>query len=172
MNAPNLVNAASGVSRRTPRRNLHEIDRNLLAGLLLIVGLTPSRATGPAPGRTPHWAFVAPRLPAVPRPKNKRWIGNPIDAFVLATLEQAGLSPSPEADRATLIRRLSLDLTGFPPTPEQMRAFLADTQPQAWERLVDSFLASPHFGERWARHWLDLARYADSSGYQIDRPRP
>jgi hypothetical protein len=104
--------------------------------------------------------------------KNKRWVRNPIDTFVLARLEKEGVPPSPEADRVTLIRRLHLDLAGLPPTPEQVREFVADSSPDACERLIDALLASPHFGERWGRHWLDLARYADSSGYQIDRPRP
>jgi hypothetical protein len=119
-----------------------------------------------------HWAFIPPTLPPVPSVRNTRWVRNTIDAFVLARLEKEGLTPSPEADRRTLIRRLSLDLLGLPPSPERVQAFLADTRPDAYERLVDSFLDSPHFGERWARHWLDLARYADTSGYQIDRPRP
>ncbi len=108
-------------------------------------------------------------MPAV---QNTRWVRNPIDAFVLARLEKENIAPSPEADRRTLVRRLYLDLLGLPPAPEQVREFLDNKSPDAYGRLVDSLLASPHFGERWARHWLDLARYADSSGYQIDRPRP
>jgi hypothetical protein len=112
------------------------------------------------------------KLSQIPSVRNTRWVRNPIDAFVLTRIEREGITPSPEADRRTLIRRLSLDLIGLPPTPEQVRAFVADTRPDAYERLVDSLLASPHFGERWARHWLDVARYADTSGYQIDRPRP
>lgn len=119
-----------------------------------------------------HWSFVAPTAPERPKVKRARWVRNAIDAFVLARLEKEGIAPSPEADRRTLIRRLCLDLIGLPPTSEQVRAFVADRSPEAYERLVDSLLASPHFGERWGRHWLDLARYADSSGYQIDRPRP
>ncbi len=104
--------------------------------------------------------------------KNSRWVRNPIDAFVLARLEREGIEPSPEADRPTLLRRVYLDLIGLPPTTQDARAFLGDRRPDAYERVVDALLASPHFGERWGRHWLDLARYADSSGYQIDRPRP
>jgi hypothetical protein len=115
---------------------------------------------------------VAPVRPAVPAVKSKRCVRNPIDAFILARLERNGIVPSPEADRTTLIRRLFLDLTGLPPTPQQAREFVADTRPDAYEQLVDELLMSPHFGERWGRHWLDLARYADTSGYQIDRPRP
>ena len=97
---------------------------------------------------------------------------HPIDAFIRARLAQEKLQPSPEADRPTLIRRLSLDLLGLPPKPEEVRAFVADKSPDAYERLVDRLLASPHSGERWARHWLDLARYADSDGYEKDKPRP
>ena len=119
-----------------------------------------------------HWAFKAPRRPSVPFVKNRPWIRNPIDAFVLARLERENIAPSPEADRATLRRRLGLDLLGLPPTPEQLYAFLRDPRPDAYERQVDSLLASPHFGERWGRHWLDLARYADSDGYQLDYVRP
>ena len=126
-------------------------------------------ALRPAAG---HWAFTAPTLPPEPAVKNTRWVRNPIDAFVLARLEREGIAPSPEADRPTLLRRLCLDLTGLPPTPEQTRASLADRRADACERAVDELLASPHFGERWGRHWLDLARYADTSGYQIDRVRP
>ena len=99
------------------------------------------------------------------------WARNPIDRFILARLEQAGLAPSPEADPATLLRRVSLDLIGLPPSPDEIDAFLADRSPDAYERAVDRLLASPHFGERWARPWLDQARYADSNGYNIDAPR-
>ena len=96
----------------------------------------------------------------------RAWVRNPIDAFILARLEREGIEPSPEADRVTLLRRLSFDLTGLPPTPEEVEAFLADNRPDAYERAVDRLLASPHYGERWARHWLDLAHYADSDGYE------
>jgi len=128
-----------------------------------------SKSAGESP---PHWSFqpiVRPRLPAV---KNTAWPRNPIDHFVLAELERRGLAPSPEADRPTLLRRLSLDLLGLPPTPEEVQAFVEDRRPDAYERLVDRLLMSPHYGERWARHWLDLARYADSDGYEKDLPRP
>ena len=97
--------------------------------------------------------------------------GTRIDAFILARLEAAGLQPSEQADRATLIRRLSLDLVGMPPTPEEVEAFRQDDSPDAYEKLVDRLLASPHYGERWARRWLDLARYADTNGYEKDRTR-
>jgi len=120
----------------------------------------------------PHWAFKAPILAAVPKVKDAKWPQNSIDNFVLARLEKERVKPSPEADRYTLIRRLSLDLLGLPPTPEQVREFVNDTSPNAYEKVVDRLLASPHFGERWARHWLDLARYADSDGYEKDGTRP
>ncbi|MDP7009855.1 MAG: DUF1549 domain-containing protein, partial [Verrucomicrobiota bacterium] len=126
----------------------------------------------PQPNPRDHWAFKAPMRPALPRVKNGDWVANPVDVFVLAQLEQANLKPSPETKRRTLIRRLSLDLTGLPPTPAEVKAFLNDKRPDAYDRLVDRLLASPAFGERWGRHWLDLARYADSNGYEDDRTRP
>ena len=116
----------------------------------------------------PHWAFVPPERPEPPAVGRREWIRNPIDAFVLAKLEAAGLEPSPEADRATLIRRLHADLVGLPPTPAEVDAFVADGSPDAYERLVDRLLASPHYGERQALAWLDAARYADSNGFQQD----
>jgi len=115
-----------------------------------------------------HWAFVKPKRPASPSVKNKEWIRNPIDAFVLSKLEQAGLAPSPEADRTTLIKRLSIDLTGLPPTPAEMEGFLADKSETAYANVVDRLMASRHFGERMALGWLDAARYADSNGFQQD----
>jgi hypothetical protein len=130
-------------------------------------GETPSAGQAKA-----HWAFVPPQRPPVPPVKNTRWPRNPIDQFVLARLEAEGLAPSPEADRATLIRRVSLDLVGLPPSPAEVEGFLHDPRPDAYERLVDRLLASPHFGEHWALHWLDLARYADSDGYEKDLARP
>ena len=118
-----------------------------------------------------HWAFVAPRRPEPPAVNDASWVRNPIDRFILAPLERDGIKPSPEADRATLIRRLSLDLIGLPPTPDDVDAFLHDKAADAYERVVDRLLASPHYGERWGRQWLDMARYADSNGYSIDAPR-
>ena len=118
-----------------------------------------------------HWAFITPVRRRPPAVKNTRWIANDIDRFILARLEQEGLAPMPEADRATLIRRLSLDLTGLPPTIEEVDAFLKDRSSDAYEKLVDRLLASPHYGEHIARGWLDLARYADSNGYQVDPAR-
>lgn len=118
-----------------------------------------------------HWAFAPLSDPVVPDVQNEAAVSNPIDRFVLATLERAGIEPSPPADRATLIRRLTLDLTGLLPEPAEIARFEADTRPDAYERRVDALLASPHFGERWGRHWLDQARYADSHGYSVDAQR-
>jgi hypothetical protein len=119
----------------------------------------------------PHWAFVPPRSIAPPKVADSNWPHNAIDHFLLARLEKEGLKPSPRADRNTLIRRLSLDLIGLPPTPAEVDAFVNDTTANTYEKLVDRLLASPHYGERWARRWLDLARYADTNGYEKDRPR-
>lgn len=118
-----------------------------------------------------HWAFVPPKRPPVPEVRNKAWVRNPIDAFILHRLEQEGLSPAPEAPKETLIRRLYLDLTGLPPSPEEVDAFLKDKRPDAYERLVDKLLSSPHYGERQAIVWLDLARYADTDGFEKDLRR-
>jgi hypothetical protein len=118
-----------------------------------------------------HWAFVPPTRPAVPKLDRGARAKNAIDHFILARLKQAGLKPSPEADRITLIRRLSLDLTGLPPTPAEVNSFLGDTRPDAYERLVDRLLDSERYGERMAVRWLDLARYADTHGFHIDSHR-
>jgi hypothetical protein len=119
----------------------------------------------------PHWAFIPSVRPAVPAVKNAAWVRGSIDAFVLARLEQEGLTPSPEADRVTLLRRLTLDLTGLPPTPAEVDAFLADRAPDAYEKVVERLLHSPRRGERLAVRWLNAARYADTSGYQSDGER-
>lgn len=124
------------------------------------------------PGSKVHWAFVAPKRPMVPRIQNpESRIQNPIDAFIRARLAKERLTPSLEADRVTLIRRLALDLLGLPPMPAEVDAFVNDKSPDAYEKLVERLLASPHYGERWGRWWLDVARYADSNGYSIDAPR-
>ena len=122
-----------------------------------------------------HWAFqpiADPTPPIFADPVAKAWIRTPVDAFVLASLREAKLQPAPEADRATLIRRVAYDLTGLPPTPEEIAAFVADRSPQAYENLVERLLASPHYGEQWARHWLDVVRFAESDGYEYDTHRP
>jgi hypothetical protein len=127
-----------------------------------------------ATGRAgPDWWSLRPiRRPAVPRVKDGRLVRTPIDAFLLAKLEEKGLSFAPEADRRTLLRRVTFDLTGLPPTPEEIDAFLADGRPDAYERVVERLLASPHHGERYARHWLDVARFAESHGYEMNTLRP
>jgi hypothetical protein len=118
------------------------------------------------------WAFKPPVLPLLPSTRFDPWAHNPIDAFVLAQLQAAGLKPSPPAARRVLIRRAYQDLIGLPPTPEEVSAFETDRSPDAWEKVVDHLLASPHYGERWGRHWLDLVRYADSGGFEGDKDRP
>ncbi len=118
-----------------------------------------------------HWSFIPPERPALPAIKNRKWPRNPIDYFTLARLEKENLKPNPEADKPTLIRRATLDLTGLPPTIEEVDAFQADKSRDAYEKLVDRLLASPHYGERLAQNWLDLARYADTSGYHFDGVR-
>jgi hypothetical protein len=134
----------------------------------------PDALAGKEDARLKHWAFQAPVRPALAKTQNEKWVRNPIDRFILAKLEKEGLKPSAEADRVTLIRRLSLDLIGLPPKPEEVDAFLKEVQAdpeQAYEKLVDRLLASPHYGERWARTWLDAARYADSDGFEKDKTR-
>jgi len=127
--------------------------------------------TDEVPQSDKHWAFVPPVRVPLPAVKQADWSRNSIDRFILARLESESLKPSPEADRSTLIRRASLDLVGLPPSPAEVDAFVNDTRAEAYERLIERLLASPHYGERWGRHWLDVARYADSNGYSIDAPR-
>lgn len=136
------------------------------------IGSTQGASAEKTQVKSAHWAFVPPRRPRVPKVDNRSWVRNPVDAFVLARLEAEGIMPAPEADRVTLIRRLTLDLIGLPPTPQQVDQFLGDKRPDAYERLVDRLLESPHYGEKWARPWLDLARYGDSDGYETDGSRP
>src|SRR5207253_2811665 len=118
-----------------------------------------------------HWSFIPPQRSSLPEVKNKTWARNPIDRFILAKLEAVGLAPTAEADRRTLARRLSLDLTGLPPEPADVEAFVNDAAPDAYEKLVDKFMASPHWGEHRARTWLDAARYADTHGLHFDNFR-
>jgi hypothetical protein len=124
-----------------------------------------------AEARRSHWAFQPVRRPTPPAVKNPAWVQTPVDRFVLARLEAAGMQPSPPADRHTLIRRATFDLLGLPPTPEEVTTFEADASPDAFARVVDRLLASPAYGERWARHWLDVARYADTKGYVFTEER-
>jgi mono/diheme cytochrome c family protein len=119
-----------------------------------------------------HWAFVPPEPQPLPEVRDTHWPQRPFDRFILARLENQGLHPSPEAAKTALLRRVSFDLTGLPPTPEELSNFLADTSANAYEKQVDRLLASPHYGERWTAMWLDLARYADSRGYEQDPDRP
>lgn len=121
--------------------------------------------------RAEHWAFQPVQMPPLPEVKAREWVRDDIDAFVLAKLESAGLAPAPDADKRTLLRRLYFDLTGLPPTVEQVQAFEAEADPGAYEKIVDQLLASPGYGERWARHWLDVARYADTKGYVFQEER-
>lgn len=118
-----------------------------------------------------HWAFETLRRPEVPRVNDGAWPRNAIDNFVLARLKHTALRPAAEAAKQTLLRRVTLDLTGLPPTPDEAAAFLADEKADSWDRVVERLLASPHYGERWGRHWLDAARYADSTGFETDAPR-
>ncbi len=142
-------------------------------------------AAGPCPGqelRIPeppitaeeraHWAFQPVARPEVPAVRERGWCRNPIDAFVAARLEARGMRPAAEAGKLTLIRRLSFDLTGLPPYPEEIERFLGDGSANAYEKLVDLLLASPQYGVRWAQSWLDLARYADTDGFEFDQARP
>ncbi len=118
------------------------------------------------------WAFQPVKRSRIPTVKNAAWVRNPIDAFILAKLESNGLKPAPSASRAVLIRRAYYDLTGLPPTPAEVQAFLADKSDYAWAKVVDRLLASPHYGERWGRHWLDLVRYAETNSFERDNPKP
>src|SRR5437660_5616661 len=161
-------------SRRRIQPSVLLSARFLLGSLLACLGSNaawPDSASATVQDKRNHWAFKPPVRPPVPNGKNRKWTRNPIDHFVVARLEKEGLKPSPDADRATLIRRLNLDLTGLPPTPKEVDEFVRDKSPEACDTLVERLLASPHYGERWGRHWLDVARYADSNGYEKDASR-
>jgi mono/diheme cytochrome c family protein len=165
------VTGAKGVKRMPPKGpRLCAEDVAALKAWVDAGAQVPTGEVVPPP-RSRHWAFRPVARPREPAVQDVGWVRNPIDSFILARLEKEGLKPSPEADRVTLLRRVSLDLTGLPPTPEEVKAFVDDKRPGAYERVVDRLLASPHYGERWGRHWLDQARYADSNGYSIDSPR-
>jgi hypothetical protein len=122
----------------------------------------PADAPSPVRKELTHWSLRKPQPPALPTVGNRNWLRNDIDAFILQKLEAGDLVPSAEADKRTLIRRLTFDLIGLPPSAAEIDQFIADSSPQAYEHLVDRLLASPHYGERWGRHWLDVARYSDS----------
>jgi hypothetical protein len=141
----------------------------LCAGDLLAAGLEKY-----TPAERRHWSFQNRAVPEVPKFQDataKAWVRGPVDAFVLDKLRKEGLRPAPKASRTTLIRRVTFDLTGLPPTPAEIDAFVRDTSPKAYEKLVDRLLASPQYGERWALHWLDVVRFAESDGFEYDTHR-
>ena len=145
----------------------------VLAGGCLIAFALWAAETGPfTPAQRTFWSLQPVHKSALPAVKQTQWVKTPIDNFVLAKLEENGLKPNPTADRLTLLRRATIDMTGLPPTPEEIQKFLSDTAPDAWQKVVDRLLASPAYGERWARHWLDVVRYADSNGFKADETRP
>jgi len=152
------------------RLSAREVD--LLRNWIDQGAVWPDSAAGEAVKKTDHWAFQPVKRPQPPTVRNQTWPRGDLDRFVMARLEREGLRPSPEADRRTSMRRVHLDLTGLLPTIEEMDEYLNDSATDAYEKLVDRLLASEHFGERWGRHWLDLARYADSNGYERDDVRP
>jgi Protein of unknown function (DUF1553)/Protein of unknown function (DUF1549) len=154
---------------------LPSLPRFLVLGLIALAASELSvDAQEPAkPDAAPaHWAFQVPKRPQLPEVLEAAWVRNPIDRFLLAALESVELKHSPEADRVALIRRVTFDLTGLPPTPREVGQFLADTRADAYEQVIDRLLASPQYGERWAQHWLDLAHHGDSNGFEIDAERP
>jgi hypothetical protein len=142
----------------------------ILAGLVLALAAPAGR---PEPRKAgPDWWSLQPvRRPNAPAVEDRAWVRNPIDAFILARLQQQHLRPAPPADRALFVRRATLDLHGLPPTPEEIDAFVNDARPDAYERLIDRLLASPRYGERWGRHWLDVVRFGESQGFERDKPR-
>ncbi len=150
----------------------------LFAFGVALISLAMAAEIAPLETYTPrergHWAFVKRATPAVPsfsHASDNAWIRNPVDAFILRRLQQEGLKPSPQADRATLIRRVYFDLIGLPPSPREVETFIADKSPDAWRKLIEKLLASPHYGERWAQHWLDVVRYAETDGFEYDTHR-
>lgn len=157
-----------GRIRRPLRANLVIAAATLAAAFALDVTESVAEEAEPA---TSHWSTKRLARPCVPAARSSEWVRNPIDAFVAATHQEMNLTPSPEADRRTLIRRLTYDLHGLPPSPEGVREYLEDGEPGAYERLVDRLLASPRYGERWARHWLDVAHYGETHGFDKDQRR-
>ncbi|MHB8521141.1 MAG: DUF1549 and DUF1553 domain-containing protein [Limisphaerales bacterium] len=156
------------------------ILRPLAVGLAGVCCLGSATARAAATDKLPpsaerkvdFWSFMPPVRPPLPKTKQTAWVRTPIDRFILSRLEKDNLAPAPEADRVTLMRRLSFDLLGLPPTPKELDGFVHDRNPDAWEKLVDRMLASPRYGERWARHWLDAVRFAESHGFEMNQPRP
>src|SRR6266566_2668503 len=167
-----VAGAKDGLAQMPKKRDPLPADQiGLLRAWIDQGAAWPEAAPGHGKDWRNHWAFKAPVRPKIPEVKNARWPRNPVDAFILARLEKENLKPSPEADAVTLLRRLSLDLIGLPPTIAEVDAFLADTTRAAYERQVERLLASPHYGERWGRLWLDAARFADSDGFEKDKSR-
>ncbi len=167
-----LVAGLKGADQRMPAKGepLRAEQIGILRAWIDQGAQWPEEASAKITDPKDHWAFKAPVKPLLPQVQSSQ-IRNPIDAFILARLEKEKLTPSPEADRVTLIRRLKLDLLGLPPTPGEVDEFVADKSPDAYEKLVERFLLSVHYGERWGRHWLDVARYADSNGFEKDAAR-
>lgn len=161
-----------GDTKMPPKKKLPDVAIESLRTWIQSGAVWPQESTDPhdpAPttmdwGKT-HWAFQPIAQPPLPAVEEERWVASPVDAFILARLEAAGMKPSPSCDHRTLLRRATFDLLGLPPTPEEVAAFEADASPDAWSRVVERLLASPCYGQRWGRHWLDVARYADTKGY-------
>ncbi len=173
------VKHGAGVSAMPPSGKLTTEQIKLLSDWIRNGAVYPEakKATTAAKGfdlkaRLKHWAWQPIKRTIPPTVKDAAWAKNPVDAFVRSKLEKKGFKPSPAADKRVLIRRISFDLTGLPPTPDEIKAFLADKSPNAYEKVVDRLLASPHYGERWARHWMDLVRYAETDGHEFDFDKP
>ncbi len=159
-------NPAMPPTGKLPTEAVAKIKRWINAGAVWTEGTIDSAT------KQVWWAFVPPKLPPVPTHAGEPWVKTPIDAFVLTMLDANKLKPNPPAPRRVFIRRASLDLIGLLPTPQEVEAFVSDKSPKAFDKVVDRLLASPHYGERWARHWLDIVRYADSGGFEGDKDRP
>jgi hypothetical protein len=143
-----------------------------LALCFAVTGISVAQTRTFTDAQKNFWAFQPAQKPAVPAIKNKNWVKNPVDAFVLAKLEENQIEPNKAADKVTLLRRVTIDMTGLPPTEAEIAAFVGDNSPAAFEKVIDRLLASPAYGERWGRHWLDVSRYADSDGFKADATRP
>ncbi len=164
-----LPGAATGQSTQLRRTNSSATAKAAQNRTIRPIKPSPPHPRTPAPSQ--YWAVTPVRRPPLPAIKNAAWCVTPIDRFILAALEKQGMRPAPPADRRTLLRRVTYDLTGLPPTPSEIANFLADRSPKAYEKVVDRLLASPRYGERWARHWLDVAHYGDTHGYDKDKRR-
>ena len=172
--SPNRHGQGAHVTKRVPL----ELALLSVAVAAAMAGDKPSPTDGYAPPETfseeqrGHWAYQPVKRVDPPTVNASGWVKNPIDRFILSEVEKIGLAHAREADRVALVRRVTFDLTGLPPSPDEVAAFVGDQRPDAYERLVDRLLDSPHFGERWGQHWLDLAHYADSNGFEADAERP